>query len=248
MEVGEESLQDCSNPPSERRPLRLRRSGRRRQSHESDRSADRPRRRPAHHQGARSRRSRVAAEASRTAAYRSPERLVSSFRVSDLTNLFVSHLHEDDAQIENLRGLLSDRGMDIRDSSSSIPRGQTRRKISEYIKHQILAPRIDWAGTLVVLISPETKDSEYVKWEIDYAEKTETRIVGVFTRGSAGTDMPEGLEDYADAIVNGMGTRSCDAIREKTISADRTARRVSRKTSDATAAKTLRSFQLHSRA
>lgn len=134
--------------------------------------------------------------------------------MSDLTNLFVSHLHEDDAQIENLRGLLSDRGMEIRDSSINSSR-PNEAKDPEYIKHQILAPRIDWAGTMVVLISPETKDSEYVKWEIDYAAQTETRIVGVFTRGSAGTDMPEGLEDYADAIVNWSGDAVVEAIRGK---------------------------------
>src|SRR6185295_11351644 len=88
-------------------------------------------------------------------------------------------------------------------------------KDPDYIKSQILAPRIDWAGTVVVLISPETKDSEFVAWEIEYAARTETRIVGVFTRGSADCDMPEGLEDYADAIVNWDGDAIVEAIRGK---------------------------------
>lgn len=132
--------------------------------------------------------------------------------MSDLSNIFVSHLHEDDARIEDLKELVSDRGLEIRDSSINASR-PNNAKDPEYIKHQILAPRIDWAGALVVLISPETKDSEFVAWEIDYAQRTETRIVGVFTRGSAGTDMPEGLEDYADAIVNWNGDAIVEAIR-----------------------------------
>lgn len=134
--------------------------------------------------------------------------------MADQSNVFVSHLHEDDAQIDNLKALVSERGLEIRDSSINASR-PNNAKDPDYIKHQILAPRIDWAGTMVVLISPETKDSEFVRWEIDYAAKTETRIVGVFTRGSAGSDMPEGLEDYADAIINWSGDAIIEAIRGK---------------------------------
>jgi MTH538 TIR-like domain (DUF1863) len=132
--------------------------------------------------------------------------------VSETCNVFVSHLHEDDARIEDLKGLVGDRGLAIRDSSINAER-PNRAKDPDYIKHQILALRIDWASTMVVLISPETKDSEYVAWEIEYAERSETRVVGVYTRGSAESDMPEGLEDYADAIVNWNGDAIVDAIR-----------------------------------
>jgi hypothetical protein len=131
--------------------------------------------------------------------------------VSETLNLFVSHLHEDDARIGDLKDLVADRGLEIRDSSINALR-PNQAKDPDYIKHNILAPRIDWAGTMAVLISPETKDSEYVRWEIEYAAKTDTRIVGVYTRGSADCDVPEGLEDYADAIVNWNGDAIVDAI------------------------------------
>jgi hypothetical protein len=132
--------------------------------------------------------------------------------VPETFNVFASHLHEDDARIGDLKDLVADRGLEIRDSSINESR-PNRAKDPEYIKHQILAPRIDWAGTMVVLISPETKDSEYVRWEIEYAAKTGTRIVGVYTHGSADSDVPEGLEDYADAIVNWNGDAIVDAVR-----------------------------------
>jgi hypothetical protein len=134
--------------------------------------------------------------------------------MSDQSNVFVSHLNEDDARIAQLKNLARDRGLEIRDSSINASR-PNNAKDPDYIKSQILAPRIDWAGTVVVLISPETKDSEFVAWEIEYAARTETRIVGVFTRGSADCDMPEGLEDYADAIVNWDGDAIVEAIRGK---------------------------------
>jgi hypothetical protein len=134
--------------------------------------------------------------------------------MSEQSNVFVSHLYEDDARIAHLNSLARDRGLEIRDSSINASR-PNNAKDPDYIKSQILAPRIDWAGAVVVLISPETKDSEFVAWEIEYAARTETRIVGVFTRGSADCDMPEGLEDYADAIVNWDGDAIVEAIRGK---------------------------------
>jgi len=126
-------------------------------------------------------------------------------------NVFVSHIHEDDEHIGRMKDLLSSRGFDIRDSSINKDR-PNRAKSEEYIKGEILAPRIRWAGTMVVLISPDTKDSRYVEWEIDYAQKLGKRIVGVFTRGSENCDMPEGLEDVADSIVSWDGDRVLDAI------------------------------------
>ena len=53
----------------------------------------------------------------------------------------------------------------------------------EYIKSQILSPRIEQSSTLLVYISPETKGSHYVNWEIEYAEKKNKRIVGVWAQG-----------------------------------------------------------------
>jgi hypothetical protein len=131
--------------------------------------------------------------------------------MSESFNVFVSHLHEDDARIGDLKDLVADRGFAIRDSSINAAR-PNKANDPDYIKYEILAPRIDWAGTMVVLFSPETKDSEYVKWEIDYAVKTGTRIVGVFTHGSADCDMPDGLADYADAIVNWNGDAIVEAV------------------------------------
>jgi hypothetical protein len=127
------------------------------------------------------------------------------------TNIFVSHIHEDDEHIESMKSLLRERGFDVRDSSidSSNP---NQAKDPDYIKSDILAPAIDWASTIVVLISPKTRNSEWVDWEIEYAQQHDKRIVGVWTHGAAECDIPDALEAYADAVVGWQVDRIQDAI------------------------------------
>src|SRR3569832_2103725 len=99
-----------------------------------------------------------------------------------ISNVFISHVHEDDEFLPQLKDLLSRNGHEIRDGSidSSKPNEATN---PDYIKTQILAPRVQWAGTVIVLISPDTHLSEWGDWEIEYAAKLGKRIVGVFARG-----------------------------------------------------------------
>src|SRR5215470_6892538 len=101
----------------------------------------------------------------------------------NIKNVFISHVHEDDAVLQDLKDMLSRQGHEIRDSSidSSKP---NEAQNPDYIKSDILAPRIQWAGAVIVLISPDTHTSEWVDWEIEYAAKEDKRIVGVFIRGA----------------------------------------------------------------
>lgn len=120
--------------------------------------------------------------------------------MGETRNLFVSHLHEDDAQVGGFKDLLGTHDVDVRDSS--ITADNPNQANSEgYIKSQILAPRIQWAGTVVVIVTEATKNSDYVQWEIEYANKLGKRIVGVWDHGARESDLPEALEKYADAVV-----------------------------------------------
>lgn len=115
-------------------------------------------------------------------------------------NVFISHIHEDDKKLGAMKELLKKNGCQARDSS--VHAGTPNNASNEsYIKHQILAPRIEWAGTVVVLITPDTKHSSWVQWEIDYAQRHNKRIVGVWDNGEKGCDIPQALDDYASAIV-----------------------------------------------
>ena len=133
---------------------------------------------------------------------------------SEIKNVFVSHVHEDDAELPKFQELLGRQGYEIRDSSidSSNPNDA---QDTDYIKSSILAPRIQWAGCMIVLISPDTHTSKWVDWEIEYAAKQDKRIVGVFIRRAQDSDVPKALELYADAVVGWSGATVIDAIQGK---------------------------------
>ncbi len=130
----------------------------------------------------------------------------------DTKNIFISHVHEDDALLPNLRELIARSGMEVRDGSINTDKPNNAEN-EDYIKREILKPRIEWAGTLVVLITHDTADSWWVNWEIKYAIQLGKRVVGVFAQGATDADIPEELGKCGDAaIVGWQGDRVVDAI------------------------------------
>lgn len=135
--------------------------------------------------------------------------------MSDKKNIFISHVHEDDGMLPKLKDLISKAGMDVRDGSinSEKPNAATSEA---YIKSQILAPRIQWASTLVVLINHDTAQSDWVNWEIKYAAEQGKNVVGVFAHGATDADIPDELRKHGDAAVVGwQSERVVDAINGK---------------------------------
>jgi len=121
-------------------------------------------------------------------------------------------VHEDDPLLSDLKNLISRAGMEVRDASITDEKPNLASN-EQYIKYQILAPKIDWASILVVLISHDTVYSDYVNWEIKYAVEPGKRVVGVFVQGATDADIPEELGKIGDAaIVGWQGNRVVDAI------------------------------------
>jgi hypothetical protein len=134
--------------------------------------------------------------------------------MADTKNVFISHVHSDDGGLNKLKDLLKPQGVEVRDSS--IHTGKfNNASDSDYIKTQILAPAINWAGVFVCYVSPKTKDSEWVNWEIEYAAKQGKRIVAVWAHGEALCDLPSALAEHADAVVGWNGSAIVDAINGK---------------------------------
>lgn len=126
-------------------------------------------------------------------------------------NVFISHRHEDDALIQKLKDLLSSRGCDVRDSSVNAAT-PNNANADGYIK-EILADRIRWAGKILVIVSPATRKSEWVDWEIEYAKRfPDKRIIGVWAPDADGCEIPDPLKMYADAMVDWDGEAIVDAI------------------------------------
>ena len=128
-----------------------------------------------------------------------------------IKNVFISHIHEDDGGIDQIKSLASRHGMIVRNGSITSDRPNSA-EAENYIKYQILAPRIDWSSVLVVYVSPDTRHSRWVNWEIEYAHRQGKRIVGVWAHGARDCELPEALEDYADAVVGWDGESIIDAI------------------------------------
>ena len=129
----------------------------------------------------------------------------------EVRNVFMSHIHEDDDALPQLKGLVSKNGLVVRDGSINADK-PNRARSDDYIKSGILAPRIQWASVLVTLVSPETRTSAWVDWEIEYAHKLGKRIVGVWMRGARDADLPDALDKYADAVVGWNSEKVVDAI------------------------------------
>ncbi len=134
----------------------------------------------------------------------------------DRKNVFISHVHEDDELLPKLKELIANAGMDVRDGSITSDKPNEAQN-EDYIKREILAPRIQWASTLVVLITPDTADSWWVNWEVDHAAEQGKNVVGVFAQGATDADIPEALQRCGDAAVVGwQGERVVDAINGNT--------------------------------
>jgi len=134
--------------------------------------------------------------------------------MADIKNVFISHVHEDDALLPDLKQLIARAGMEVRDGSISSDKPNDAEN-EQYIKREILAPRIEWASTLLVLITHDTAESWWVDWEIKHAVQLGKRVIGVFAQGATDADIPEELGKCGDAaIVGWQGNRVIDAINE----------------------------------
>ena len=152
---------------------------------------------------------RVARQAAYNTLHKTGETEISTTQA--LRNVFISHVHEDNDGLPQLKNLVAQHGMICRDGS--IATGKFNSAPNEdYIKYEILAQRIRWANVLVVYISQETKNSDWVNWEIDYASKEGKRIVGVWAQSEKECDLPEALRQYRDALVGWSGESIIDAI------------------------------------
>ena len=130
---------------------------------------------------------------------------------NEIKNVFISHIHEDDAGLADLKALVAKHGLDVRDASITSEKPNAA-KDPDYIKRKILAPQINWASVLVVYVTPQTKESDYVNWEIEYAHELGKRIVGVWGQGANQCEVPDALDRLGDALVGWHGESIVDAI------------------------------------
>lgn len=127
-------------------------------------------------------------------------------------HLFISHHHQDDAEVSKLTSLLSRNGWDVRNSSIRMkPSNQQRMEkglIPASVIERALRMRVSWSQSVVVLVGKDTHTRPWVNWEIEEAHRQGKRIVGVFVRGGTEADIPPALEKYASQEIVGWNTEA----------------------------------------
>ena len=131
-----------------------------------------------------------------------------------IRNAFMSHRHEDDEGLARVKDLVNRHGITLRDYSITSEKPNAAQN-PDYIKYKILAPQIRSAGVFLTYITPGTKNSEWVNWEIEYAHKQGKRIVGIWAYGAKDCELPEALDRYGHAVVGWNGESIVDAINGK---------------------------------
>lgn len=131
-------------------------------------------------------------------------------------NVFISHFGEDDDDVQRLKVLMKQHGYHFRNSSIDSTKPNNAEN-DHYIKYKLLKPGIKWAGTVIVLIGEETYTRDWVNWEIEQAQKHNTRVVGVYINGlqQEQPKLPDAFEKYGNALVGWTGTNIIDAIEGK---------------------------------
>lgn len=132
-------------------------------------------------------------------------------------NVFISHHHKDDAQVDKLSNLLGKNGYDIRNSSIRAKPANQRRLDKGLVKDatikRLLRMKISWAGSVIVLVGKETHSRPWVNWEIEQAHKQGKNIVGVYERGLKDkVELPLALERYQTSQVGWDSGKIIDSI------------------------------------
>lgn len=129
----------------------------------------------------------------------------------EIKNVRISHAIRDDSVVQELTVLLKKHGYSVQDSSKES--NTLSEAAGEHYTKAGLAPSIDWAGALLVLISPAIRTRQWVDWEIEYAERQGKRIVGVYVPGGGDADIPASFQMYGDALVGYQIDRVVEALR-----------------------------------
>ena len=102
-------------------------------------------------------------------------------------NLFFSYYYKNSGEYDRLLEVLENRGYFNYLNSSFDEESDSGNE--NYIKSKI-RPKIDWTGTIVLLIGSGTYTRKFVNYEIQYSRNKSKRIVGVYLRGQSQSKLP----------------------------------------------------------
>lgn len=139
--------------------------------------------------------------------------------INKTKNVFISHHHRDDANVDKLTRLLQKNGLNIRNSSiRAKPANQNRLDkglVKDATIKRLLKMKMSWAGSVLVLVGKKTHSREWVNWEIREAHRQGKNIVGIYEHGLKDkVNLPPALEKYSTSEVVGWDSSAIIAAIE----------------------------------
>lgn len=139
--------------------------------------------------------------------------------INKTKNVFISHHHKDDANVDKLTRLLQKNGLSIRNSSIRAKPANQNRLDNGLVKDatikRLLKMKMSWAGSVVILVGEETHSRAWVNWEINEAHRQGKNIVGVYEHGLKDkVSLPPALEKYCTSQIVGWDSSAIIAAIE----------------------------------
>lgn len=125
-------------------------------------------------------------------------------------NIFISHFHKDDAQVQQLKKRLNDIGCSVRNFSIDSSKHKDGRKPSDAVVQRLLDIRIKSCTTFICLLGTDTYTRPWVNYEIRKAYQEGKQVVGVYTHGNKDSVvLPEPMRRYGSSTI---GWNSLDRL------------------------------------
>jgi hypothetical protein len=121
-------------------------------------------------------------------------------------NIFIGYVNKNNKKLQDLKSLLKAKGYAYRDATLE------NLNPDNTIDQDCLSRGVKWAGTLILFISPDTRKSKLGDWTIEFAQKNDTRIIGVWALDAKNSDLPNNFDNYGDIIVGWDENKIIDAI------------------------------------
>jgi len=114
-------------------------------------------------------------------------------------NVFISFAYEDVDAVNLLRGQARNENTDIEFNDLSVKEPFDSQR-GEYIRQKI-RERINQSSTTVVYLSKETRNSRWVKWEVEKSIELGKRVIATHSGESAPGPVPDFIEDNKIKVV-----------------------------------------------
>ncbi|PHQ69220.1 MAG: molecular chaperone Tir [Sneathiella sp.] len=107
-------------------------------------------------------------------------------------NVFISFAYEDANEVNLLRGQAKNENSDIEFNDWSV-KDAFNSKNADYIKRQI-TERIKQSSTTVVYVSDQTKNSNWVNWEVQKSIELNKRVIAVHKGDKPPRSLPDAVK------------------------------------------------------